>query len=199
MSIDLTTEITRIDEYENAHSETVTLDRPDRVESVMVDDEHQVESPTLSVTNPDPVEPVMFDEEDLVELPLSTIEAAPTQSIIPDRESATDPAAELWLSVQTNKTDFFENATSYITKFFKNNQQSLMTLGLIFLAIISIKLLFAGLNAIDDVPLVTPLLKLIGLVYVVRFAWSNLIRERNRQELLNAFNRTKAEVLGTQN
>jgi CAAD domains of cyanobacterial aminoacyl-tRNA synthetase len=114
-------------------------------------------------------------------------------------ESATDSAQELWVSIQTKNKAFLENATTYISHFFKDNQKLLTTLGLIYLGIIAIDLLFAGLNAIDGLPLVTPILKLVGLYYVGQFVWRYLIREHDRRELMESVKRTKAEILGDRN
>ena len=109
----------------------------------------------------------------------------------------TESTEEAWRSVQAKTTDFLENATSYVTTFYRNNRSLLITLGWILLAFLGAKLLFAALDTIDDIPLVTPLLKLVGLVSVTRFVWRYLIRERNRQELAETLNRAKAEVLGS--
>lgn len=109
----------------------------------------------------------------------------------------TESTEEAWQSVQAKTTDFLENATSYATTFYRNNRSLLITLGWIFLAFLGARLLFTALDTIDDIPLVTPLLKLVGLVSVTRFVWRYLIRERNRQELAETINRAKAEVLGS--
>ena len=123
----------------------------------------------------------------------------PPDAVVNNSESATESAQELWLSIQTKSTDYIENAWSYTNKFFKENQHGLTILGLSFLGVISIKVLFAGLNAIEGIPLVTPLLKIVGLFYVGQFIWRYLIREHDRQELMESFNRTKAEVFGDRN
>lgn len=120
---------------------------------------------------------------------------ASSESMMPDT-STTESAAEAWRSIQAKTTTFLEKARSYTPAFFKNNRQLLTTLGWILLAFLGTKVLFAGLDAIDDIPLVTPILKLIGLVYVLRFVWRYLIREQNRQELMQALNRAKTELLG---
>ncbi|HEY9626945.1 MAG TPA: CAAD domain-containing protein [Coleofasciculaceae cyanobacterium] len=109
----------------------------------------------------------------------------------------TESTEEVWQSIQIKIVDFFGNAASYTTAFFKTNRRTLITLGWIFLAFLGAKILFTALDTIDDIPLVTPLLKLVGLVSVTRFVWRYLIRERNRQELAEALNRAKAEVLGS--
>jgi hypothetical protein len=131
---------------------------------------------------------------------ISTYEALtaePNVSTTPSA-SATESSEEAWRSVQAKTTEYFANATSYATTFFHNNRQLLTTLGWIFLAFLGARLLFAALDAIDDIPLVTPILKLIGLVYAVRFVWRYLIRENDRRELMETLSRTKREMFGSQ-
>jgi len=62
----------------------------------------------------------------------------------------------------------------------------------------SSRVVFAALDAIDDLPLVTPALKLVGLTTVGWFIWRYLIRANNRQELAQMFDRTKSELFGNQ-
>jgi hypothetical protein len=132
---------------------------------------------------------------------------APTEPMTIDDKSMAEPMAELmaepivepavaWQSNQTELTAFFERAKSTAIEFFNSNRQLLIALGWTFLAIIGAKFVFAALGTIDDIPLITPILKLVGLVTVVRFSWRYLIREHDRQELLEIIDRTKAEVLG---
>ena len=176
-------------------------------ENVMSYDESTAISTETPVT-----EPVMnYDESPVmsIDTPENVMNYADTPAILGDipayeqmmnnEQSTVESAEELWVTIQTRTTGFFDETVSTIATFFKNNRQLLTILGIAFLAIVGVKLMFAGLNAIDDIPLVTPLLKLIGLVYVVRFVWRYLLREQDRHELAENFNRTKAEVLGSQN
>jgi CAAD domains of cyanobacterial aminoacyl-tRNA synthetase len=110
-------------------------------------------------------------------------------------EPIADPAAVMQSS-QTELTALLENAKSTAIEFFNNNRQVFITAGWILLALFGIKVVFATLGIIDDIPLVTPLIKLVGLVSVVRFAWRYLIREHDRQELIEIIDRKKVEVLG---
>ncbi len=114
-------------------------------------------------------------------------------------DSATKSAQELWFTIQTKNKGLFDNISSKTTTFIKENQQLLTTLGLVFLGIISLRLLFASLSAIESIPLMTPLLKIVGAFYVGRFVWRYLIRKSDRHDLMEAVKRTKAEVLGGQN
>jgi CAAD domains of cyanobacterial aminoacyl-tRNA synthetase len=114
-------------------------------------------------------------------------------------EPIADPIANpavVGQSTQAEVTAFVENIKSTATEFFNNNRPLFTTLGWIALAIVGAKFVFAALGTIDDIPLVTPILKIVGLVSVVRFAWRYLIREHDRQELIEILDRTKVEVLG---
>jgi CAAD domains of cyanobacterial aminoacyl-tRNA synthetase len=151
------------------------------------------ETPAISVDTP--AESVM----NYAETPAIFGDIPAAEPMMNNEQSTVESAEELWVTIQTRTTGFFDETFSTVATFFKNNRQLLTILGIAFLAILGVKLMFAGLNAIDDIPLVTPLLKLIGLVYVVRFVWRYLLREQDRHELVENINRTKAEVLGGQN
>ena len=114
-------------------------------------------------------------------------------------ESATESAQELWVAIQPKTTAFLDDAYSAFNNFYKQNQQLLTTLGLVLLGMIGLKVLFAGLSAIDGIPLMTPLLKIVGFYYVGRFLWRYSIREQDRQELMASIEQIKAEIFGNRN
>jgi CAAD domains of cyanobacterial aminoacyl-tRNA synthetase len=134
-------------------------------------------------------EPPQMSTETLADM------STPTEPMMMANDPIVEPA-EAGQSIQTELTTFVENATATITELFNNNRQIFITLGWIVLAIFSAKIVFATLGIIDDIPLITPLIKLVGLVSVVRFSWRYLIREQNRKELIEILDRTKVEVLG---
>jgi hypothetical protein len=139
----------------------------------------------LAAETPDPLPPTPMPD------PTAT---APDD----DKSSLIDSAQDTWQSLQTgNSAEYLDRAQAYVVDFFNTNRQLIIALGVVFLGIISLKLLFAGLNAIDDIPLVSPLLKIIGLFYTARFVWRYLIREQDRQELRQAIDRTKTEIFGS--
>jgi CAAD domains of cyanobacterial aminoacyl-tRNA synthetase len=143
--------------------------------------------PKLTASNYNvPTEPPEMNTETL---------ADPTEPMMMADDPIIEPA-EAGQSIQAELTAFVENATSTTTKLFNNNRQLFITLGWIVLAIFGAKIVFATLGIIDDIPLVTPIIKLVGLVTVVRFAWRYLIREHDRQELIEIIDRTKVEILG---
>ncbi len=134
-----------------------------------------------------------------IETPLPEPAVPMDEAIINDAETSTESFAKQLEAIPANTAGFFEEVMLTITEFFKNNRQLLTNLGVISLAFIVTKLAFAGLSAIDDIPLVSPLLKLVGLFYVGRFVWNYLIRERDRHQLVEKFNSIKSQVLGDSN
>ena len=140
-------------------------------------------------------ESVQETASDAVEAVKSTTAAA-KETVMDAVESTTAAATETFETIQAEAPGVFDEVTSAVPTFFNQNRQLLTNIGLIFLAFVVTKLAFAGINAIDDFPLVTPLLKIVGLYYVVKFIWNYLIREQDREKLVEKFNKTKAEVLG---
>jgi CAAD domains of cyanobacterial aminoacyl-tRNA synthetase len=126
-------------------------------------------------------------------------EAITATADVTDEKSITDSAKEIWQSLQSNKGELLENAKSSVADYYQNNRQLFDWLGLTIFAFVAIKLLFAGLNAVDSIPLMSPILKIVGLYYTVRFVSRYLIRDRDRQELIQQIDRTKAEIFGSQN
>ena len=112
------------------------------------------------------------------------------------KTSIEDPLPKRLKAIPANTAGFYEEVVATTSAFFKNNRQLLTNLGVIFVAFMVTKLAFAGLNAIDDLPLVSPLLKLVGLYYVLQFIWNYLIRQQDRQKLAEKIDTTKAEILG---
>ena len=111
---------------------------------------------------------------------------------------ATDAAEAAWASFQVKANAFLARAIQSTGTFFEQNKQLLSVLGWTLLTLLGIRVVFAALDAIDDIPLVTPVLKLIGLATVAWFIWRYLLRANNRHELAQMFNNAKAELFGDQ-
>jgi CAAD domains of cyanobacterial aminoacyl-tRNA synthetase len=170
------------------------LDRED--DGMKYDERSSVPAPSEAAATLHSTEAILAAETPDSVPPMSMSDTAATVS--DDNKSLIDSAQDTWQSIQTgNSAEYFDRAKAYVIDFFNTNRQLIIALGVVFLGMISLKLLFAGLNAIDDIPLVSPLLKIIGLFYTVRFVWRYLIREQDRQELLQAIDRTKTEIFGS--
>ncbi|MEM6838226.1 MAG: CAAD domain-containing protein [Cyanobacteria bacterium P01_C01_bin.120] len=88
------------------------------------------------------------------------------------------------------------NLPDYVTDFFKEYKRPLITVGLILAAFVSVKLLLAILNAINEVPLLAPTFELVGLGYSAWFVYRFLLKDANRQELTESFTSLKDQVVG---
>jgi hypothetical protein len=84
----------------------------------------------------------------------------------------------------------------YIGQFFSDYKQPLITVGLFVLGIITVKVTLAVLDAIDDIPLLAPLLQLVGIGYTAWFVWRYLWKASTRQELLTEFDSIKTQIFG---
>lgn len=82
------------------------------------------------------------------------------------------------------------------TYFFEAYKQLFVTVVLMVVALIAFKLLLTVLGAINDLPLLAPTFRLIGLVYSTWFTYRYVIGAANRQELGETFQSMKEYVLG---
>lgn len=85
-----------------------------------------------------------------------------------------------------------------IIAFVKDNGQLLTTIGLVSLALVAFRVLLTLLDTIDDIPLLTPLLKLLGLSYLIWFTNRYFLRTSTRQELAQTVQGYKEQFLGSQ-
>ncbi|MBD2415267.1 hypothetical protein FACHB389_34015 [Nostoc calcicola FACHB-389] len=107
------------------------------------------------------------------------------------------PASEPeWQRIGRQVSEFFEQLPQYLSSFFKDYKQALITLSLIFAAIVTVKIALAVLGAIHDIPLLSPIFELIGIAYATWFILRYLIKASNRQELAQQIRLLKNEIVG---
>lgn len=153
----------------------------------------------IPVDNVPPVDPTLIQETPDTEtttFETTTLDNATTEPAATETARSADAA---WAEFQANANASLQRAIQSTSTFFRENRQLLSTLGWILLTLLGVRVVFAALDAIDDLPLVTPILKLIGLATVGWFIWRYLLRANNRQELAQMFNRTKADLFGNTN
>ena len=88
------------------------------------------------------------------------------------------------------------NLDTILGNFFSEYKQLIVSLGLVFGAIVSVKLTLALLGALNEIPLVEPILELVGLGYSVWFVTRFMLKSEKRQEFYSKFTDTKDQVLG---
>ncbi|MEM1278477.1 MAG: CAAD domain-containing protein [Cyanobacteria bacterium P01_D01_bin.6] len=120
---------------------------------------------------------------------------------MPDASAHTETSGDSEVNQQIQQildkvSGLLANLPDYVTDFFKEYKRPLVTVGLILAAFISVKLLLAVLNAVNEVPLLAPTFELIGLGYSSWFVYRFLLKDANRQELTENFTALKDQVLG---
>lgn len=120
---------------------------------------------------------------------------------MPDASVHTETAGDGEVNQQVQQvldkiSGLLANLPDYVTDFFREYKRPLVTVGLILAAFVSVKLLLAILNAINEVPLLAPTFELIGLGYSSWFVYRFLLKDANRQELTENFTSLKDQVLG---
>ena len=88
------------------------------------------------------------------------------------------------------------NLDTILGNFFNEYRQLIISLGLGFGSIIAVKLTLALLSALNEIPLVEPILELVGLGYTAWFVTRFMLKSEKRQEFYAKFSETKDSVLG---
>ena len=88
------------------------------------------------------------------------------------------------------------NLDTILGNFFSEYRQLLISLGLGFGSIVAVKLTLALLSALNEIPLVEPILELVGLGYTAWFVTRFMLKSEKRQEFYEKFTDTKDSVLG---
>lgn len=103
-----------------------------------------------------------------------------------------------WLKYGEQVSGFLATLPDYVGTFFNRYKQPLITLGLLVAAIVSVRVVLAILDALNDIPLVAPTFELIGIGYSAWFVYRYLLKASNRQELTSEIAALKSQVVGKQ-
>jgi hypothetical protein len=101
-----------------------------------------------------------------------------------------------WQEWLDTGSDILSKVPEYIGNFFSDYSRPLVSLLLIAAAIVTVYITLAVLGAIDDIPLLTPVLKLVGMGYTAWFVYRYLWKAENRQELRQEFESFYAQIVG---
>lgn len=144
-------------------------------------DVKESEMPTVSA--PDFAEPVLPPADGTTD-PL----------LLPPQES--NPTNEQVKQVVERFKAVLSSLPEYLSDFFSEYKRPLITLGLIFGGVITVKLTLALLDAVDDIPLLAPTFELIGFGYSAWFVYRYLLKASTRQELSKEVESFKDQIVG---
>jgi CAAD domains of cyanobacterial aminoacyl-tRNA synthetase len=103
-----------------------------------------------------------------------------------------------WTRVGSQVSGFLSQLPDIIGNFWENYKQPITSLGLIFAAIITVKVVLAVISALNDIPLLAPTFELVGIAYSAWFVNRYLLQASNRQELAQEIDKLKGKVVGSQ-
>ncbi|MBD1804996.1 MAG: CAAD domain-containing protein [Symplocastrum torsivum CPER-KK1] len=104
---------------------------------------------------------------------------------------------QVWQEWVQPVTDFLSKLPDYVGGFFSSYQQPLITLALLFSGVITVKVTLAVLDAINDIPLLSPMFEIVGIGYTAWFVYRYLLKVETRKELSSQFQSLKGEVIGS--
>ncbi|MFN6463839.1 MAG: CAAD domain-containing protein [Nostoc sp. DedVER02] len=114
---------------------------------------------------------------------------------LPKLPPASEPESQLQ-QISRQVSQFLDKLPEYLSSFFQDYKQPLTTVGLIFAAIVTAKLVLAVLDAINDIPLLSPFFELVGISYGTWFVSRYLLKASTRQELADEIQSLKNQFLG---
>lgn len=108
------------------------------------------------------------------------------------------PASETQMQrVGRQTSEFLADLPGNIGRFFSNYQPQITNVLLVIAAIITLKVVLAILDAVNDIPLLGPSFELVGLGYGAWFTNRYLLKTTTREELGAKVNSIKAEIFGS--
>ena len=90
---------------------------------------------------------------------------------------------EKWQRLGAQTSTFLADLPDNLGRFVNQTKQPLISIGLILAAFITLRVVLAVIDVLNDIPLLAPALKLIGIGYSFWFTNRYLLRASTRQEL----------------
>lgn len=145
------------------------------------------------------MEPEIVKNDYTVEAEQPKAEVKVEEAGLWDFKLSSEPSTEQLLLLGYRISSFLDALPSYLTYFFGAYKRPIVIVGLILTTFILVKLMLALLDALNDIPLLLPILELIGLAYTTWFVYRYLISAVSRQELSEEIKSLKEYVLGREN
>lgn len=105
---------------------------------------------------------------------------------------------EQWQRIGRQISVFLAKLPEYIGRFYQEYKLPILSFALLVIGVTFLRIFLAVLSAINDIPLVSPSLQLIGLSYTTWFTFRYLLKDSTRQELAAEIRLIKKQILGRQ-
>lgn len=116
--------------------------------------------------------------------------------MLPPATSSTESAKNELQEYTDKFTQFLGELPGYVGRFFNEYKAQITSVALLLAAILSVRIVLAILDALDDIPLVTTFFELVGIGYVTWFVSRYMLKASTRQEMMSEINTFKQQILG---
>lgn len=120
------------------------------------------------------------------------MDQAGTMIKIPAQNGTSEQVQE-WLEPVAT---FLSSLPDQVGSFVSDYQKPLITILLLLSGVVTVKVVLAVLAAINEIPLLSPVFELVGVMYSGWFVYRYLLNAATRQELSQDFKSLKGQVLG---
>jgi hypothetical protein len=111
--------------------------------------------------------------------------------------SSDGASGQQWENVKDTVVDILSELPDYVGGFFNQYQKPIVTVTLLVAVLVTIKVVFAMVDAVNDIPLLAPVFELVGMSYSVWFVYRYMLRASTREELWQEINGIKTQYLGS--
>jgi CAAD domains of cyanobacterial aminoacyl-tRNA synthetase len=133
-----------------------------------------METPSAPAEYADNVDTLPFLSDEIKET-----EPAQLAELPPANESSNPEWQQMSSKMRVNLTQVRDRTRQFL----QSNQQSLLSLGLIIALVIVLRVLLAALDTLNTIPLLEPILEMIGIGYVAWLTNRYLLWASTRREL----------------
>jgi hypothetical protein len=126
-----------------------------------------------------------------------TAEGMPVTEPAPLVKLPPTPESEAQLKKIGNQVRaFLDELPEIVGAFYNDNKKPITLAGLFLAAIVTVKVVLAILEALNDIPLLAPTFELIGIGYSAWFVYRYLLKVETRQELGQEIQAIRGQVVG---
>ncbi|HIK07922.1 MAG TPA: CAAD domain-containing protein [Trichormus sp. M33_DOE_039] len=101
-----------------------------------------------------------------------------------------------WQQTAKQVADVLGQIPDYVWSFYQKYNKPIVTTLIVLSVIVTLRVLLALIDAINDIPLLSPIFEVIGISYSTWFIFRYLVKSSTRQELVTEINSLKNQFFG---
>ncbi|MBW4688527.1 MAG: CAAD domain-containing protein [Komarekiella atlantica HA4396-MV6] len=113
-------------------------------------------------------------------------------STLPSANKSSDRVSEIGRKI----SNFLERLPKYVVNFFNEYKLPVISFALLVVGVTGLRILLAIVDAINDIPLVSPFFELVGISYVTWSVFRYFLKASTRKELAAEMRSIKEQIAG---